>query len=344
MIEANSVNNPMRLAALPLADHDAFQRLIDPYQRELLVHCYRLLGSLEDAEDVLQEALLRAWRGLSTFEGRATLRAWLYKIATNLALDALKSRRPRIMPQAIAAPADPSDPLPSPITERVWLEPLPNALIDDRQMSNPEARYEAHEATTLAFLAALQTLPGRQRAVLILRDVLAWKAAEVAALLDTTAEATNSALQRARAIMKREWEGRSPAAVTATADAEVADLLKKYVAAWEAADLAALITLLRDDAVLTMPPVPAWYRGREAIRRFIGATLFANGAQGRFRFIATHANGAPAFAVYEREDSGRYRAAALQILTILEGKISTLDDFIVTDDRLFTRFGLPFII
>ncbi len=341
MIETNSADATLRLAALPVGDQDAFQRLIDPYQRELLVHCYRLLGSLEDAEDILQEALLRAWRGLASFEGRATLRAWLYKIATNTALDALRGRQARVMPTSLGAPADPQDPLPVPSTERVWLEPLPDALVDERQASNPEARYEAREATTLAFLAALQSLPGRQRAVLILRDVLAWRAAEVAHLLDTSVEAVNSALQRARATMKREWEGRSPASVAATSDADLASLLDKYVAAWEAADLTALIALLRDDAVLTMPPSRAWYRGREAIRRFIAATLFGGGDEGRFRLVATRANGAPAFAVYERGEGGPYRAAALQVLTIAGGEVAQVDDFLAVDEGLFRGFGLP---
>ena len=343
MIEADNADVTLRMATVTVGDHEAFRRLVAPYQRELLAHCYRLLGSLEDAEDILQEALLRAWRGLASFEGRATLRAWLYKIATNVALDALRSRRPRVMPPATAAPADPGSPLPEPIIERVWLEPIPDTLVDERQTSDPAARYEARETTTLAFLAALQTLPGRQRAVLILRDVLAWRAAEVARLLDTSVEAVNSALQRARATMKREWEGRSPASVIGTSDAELATLLDKYVAAWEAADLTALVALLKEDAVLTMPPFSAWYHGREAIGRFIGARLFGEGG-GRFRLVATRANGSPAFAVYDRDESGRYRAAALQVLDIVGGEVAQVDDFLFLDDRIFRRFDLPLLI
>jgi RNA polymerase sigma-70 factor (ECF subfamily) len=247
------------------------------------------------------------------------------------------------MPPAIAAAADPSDPLREPITERVWLEPIPDALIDERQTYNPEARYEARETTTLAFLAALQTLSGRQRAVLILRDALAWRAAEVAQLLDTTVEAVNSALQRARATMKREWEGRSPASVIATSDAELATLLEKYVAAWETADLRALTALLKEDATLTMPPMSAWYRGREAIGKFIGGVLFGEGA-GRFRLVATRANGSPAFVVYERADAGRYRAAAVQVLAVVRGEVAQVDDFLGVDERVISRFGLPLVI
>jgi RNA polymerase sigma-70 factor (ECF subfamily) len=341
MIEANGVEAPAGLAAARAGDSAAFGHLVDPYHRELLVHCYRILGSLEDAEDILQETLLRAWRRLDSFEGRASLRAWLYKIATNAALDALTHRRRRGLPPALAAPADPRDPFPAPVSEPIWLEPLPDTLVDERPIFNPEARYEARESVTLAFLAALQTLPGRQRAVLILRDVLGWRAGEVAELLDTSVQAVNSALQRARTRMKQQGNGRPAAAVVATSDAQLAALLARYVAAWEEADVPTLVALLREDAVLTMPPLPVWFRGRAAIRAFLANQLLAGPARGRFRFLATRANGAPAFATYQQDAGGVYRPVALQVLAVVGGAIARLDDFLVFDDRLFTRFGLP---
>ena len=341
MIEANEVNAPAALAAARAGDQDAFQHLIAPHHRELMVHCYRILGSWEDAEDTLQETWLRAWRRLDSFAGRASLRAWLYKIATNAALDALAGRRARTLPPALYAPAPPGDAIPELVPEPHWLEPLPDTLVDDRLTFNPEARYEVRESVTLAFLAALQNLPGRQRAVLILRDVLAWHANEVADLLDTTVPAVNSALQRARTTMQQYQRAQSPAAAPATPDAQIASLLDRYVAAWEAADAATLVALLHEDAVLTMPPFPLWYRGREAIRWFLASYLFTGPAQGRFRLAATRANGAPACAVYQLAEDGRYRAAALHVLTIANEVITEIHDFLTNDARFFARFGLP---
>jgi RNA polymerase sigma-70 factor, ECF subfamily len=324
-------------------DHEAFQRLTDPYRRELLVHCYRMLGSLEDAEDILQETLLRAWRRLDSFEGRASFRTWLYKIATNASLDALSSRRVRILPNTDLAPSDPLAPLPQPVSEPIWLGPLPDFLVDERPTVNPEARYEARESVALAFLAALQKLPGRQRAVLILRDVLGWKASEVAELLGTTVEAANSALQRARATMKQHHRESSRVTTPAAwpADEQIASLLAKYVAAWEEADAKALVALLREDALITMPPFPLWFRGREAIRRFLDAHIFAGDGHGDLRLLATRANGAPAFATYERDGQGVSRPVALHVLTIEGGEIARIDDFLTNDERLFSQFGLP---
>jgi len=203
-------------AAAGSGDHMAFERLTEPHRRELLVHCYRMLGSLEDAEDILQETLLRALRKLDTFEGRASFRTWLYKIATNTSLDVLSSRRSRMLPNDRVPAADPLAPFPAPAGEPIWLGPLPDFLVDERATVNPEARYEARESVQLAFLAALQKLPGRQRAVLILRDVLGWKASEVADLLGSSVEAANSALQRARATMKQ-YHGESTRLSTSAA-------------------------------------------------------------------------------------------------------------------------------
>ncbi|MFL5734626.1 MAG: RNA polymerase subunit sigma-70, partial [Chloroflexia bacterium] len=282
------VDEATRIAAARAGDQEAFGHLTSPYRRELLVHCYRMLGSLEDAEDTLQETLLRAWRRLDSFEGRASLRAWLYRIATNASLDALDKRPRRVMPQAVGAPGGPESPFPGPAQEHVWLEPLPDTLIDEQPAANPEARYEARESVALAFLAALQNLPGRQRAVLILRDVLGWKANEVADLLDMTLAAVNSALQRARATMQhqgRRAEARAGFGVAPTSDEQTASLLARYVEAWEAADAAKLVSLLRQDAMITMPPHFLWYRGRETIQEFLSGYLFSGEAKGRFRLV-----------------------------------------------------------
>jgi len=332
----------MVLKAARAGDHEAFQLVTDPYRRELLVHGYRMLGSVEDAEDILQETLLRAWRRLDSFEGRAPLRAWLYRIATNASLDALERRRARALPMATHPFADPRAALPPPVAETVWLEPLPDSLVDERPDVNPEARYEAHESVTLAFLATLQNLPGRQRAVLILRDVLGWNAKQVAEALEMTVVAVNSALQRARSKLKQSSAdvGRYAAARD---DEGTASLLARYVAAWEAADSNALVALLREDAVLTMPPLPAWYRGRADIQSFLDTHLFTGHARRSLRLTATRANGSPAFAVYQADEMGVYRPAGLQVLTIQHGQISEINDFLCFDDRLFSRFGLPLV-
>jgi RNA polymerase sigma-70 factor (ECF subfamily) len=324
-------------------DHTAFERLTEPHRRELLVHCYRMLGSLEDAEDILQETLLRAWRKLDTFEGRASFRTWLYKIATNTSLDVLSRRRSRALPSDMIPAADPLAPFPPPTGEPIWLGPLPDFLIDERTTVNPEARYEAHESVQLAFLAALQKLPGRQRAVLILRDVLGWKASEVAELLGSSVEAANSALQRARATMKQ-YHGdtiRLSTSAAETTDEQIALLLAKYVAAWEEADSRALVALLREDALITMPPFPLWYQGPETIRRFLDVHLFKLGANVSLRLEGTRANGAPAFATYQQDAQGVYRPAAIQVITITDGMVARIDDFLTYDNRLFSQFGLP---
>lgn len=333
----------LRLEAARNGDQEAFQHLTDPYRRELLVHCYRLLGSFEDAEDILQETLLRAWRRLDTFEGRATLRAWLYKIATHAGLDALDRRKARTLPVLSHPFTDPQSPLPAPSTETAWLEPFPDALVDERLTANPEARYEVHESVTLAFLAVLQTLPGRQRAVLLLRDVLGWSANESAEALGMSVAAVNSALQRARATMEQAGRQRYRSSIPQAEDERTAFFLPRYVAAWEAADARALVALLREDAVLTMPPLPAWYRGRADIRAFVELHLFNWIRPGDLRLRATRANGSAAFAVYQAKEGDKYLPAALQVLTLQDGLILQIDDFLCFDNRLFSRFGLPIL-
>src|SRR6188474_522858 len=229
------------LNAARAGDQEAFAQLIEPYRKQILVHCYRILGSLEDAEDMLQETLVRVWKRLDSFEGRSSLRAWLYKIATNAALDALDSRRVRGLPKELYARGDPTLPLPAPVHEVTWVEPLPDEWIDGQPDIYPEARYEVRESITLAFIAALQKLPGRQRAVLLLCDVMGWSSAEAAQILDMTTAAVNSALQRARETMKQPLERKTrPAGL----NDQLSALLARYVHAWETADSAALIAVL----------------------------------------------------------------------------------------------------
>jgi RNA polymerase sigma-70 factor, ECF subfamily len=335
------VDESMLLPALRAGDEQAFQRLTDRYRRELLVHCYRMLGSFHDAEDVLQETLLRAWRGLESFEGRSALRPWLYRIATNVCLDAIASRRRRALPNGTTPAADAGEPLPGPTNEPLWIEPMPDTLIDLRPAVNPEAHYDARESVTLAFLATLQTLPGRQRAALILRDVLGWRATEVADLLETSVAAVNSALHRARVSMKGYGADRKFADAPVADSAETAALLSRYVDAWHAADAAGLVALLREDALITMPPLPLWYQGRVAIRWFFETQLFAGEAEARFRLVPTAANGSPAFATYQRDESGVYRLGALQVLTLAGSQVAQIHDFLALGDREFDGFELP---
>jgi RNA polymerase sigma-70 factor (ECF subfamily) len=300
-----------------------------------------MLGSFHDAEDALQETLLRAWRGLESFQGRSALRPWLYRIATNACLDVIASRRGRALPNSTCPAAAAGESLPGPVMEPHWLEPLPDNLIDLRPTVNPEAHYDARESVALAFLATLQTLPGRQRAALILRDVLGWKAKEVADLLETTVAAVNSAVNRARVSMKG-YRADREAPGAAAADAEqTAALVSRYVDAWQSADAAGLIALLREDALITMPPLPLWYQGRAAIRWFFETQLFAGEAQGRFRLVATRANGSPAFATYQRGENGEYGLGALQVLTIADGKIAEIHDFLAIGNQRFPGFDLP---
>ena len=317
-----------------------FERQVDPYLRELLVHCYRFLGSMEDAEDALQEALLRAWRARETLRSPDALRPWLYRIATRACLDLLETRRSRSMPPSTHPPATPGEPLPAPVLDPIWIGPLPDEYLDSASPT-PEARFELRESVSLAFLTILQQLPGRQRAALLLQDVLGWKAAETAETLGISVAAVNSALQRARSTVRerRPAGGFTPRATAG--DPQTADLLSRYVKAWENADLPGLVSLLRNDVILSMPPVPAWYLGREAVREFFGAVLFSAPLQGRFRLLAIRANGSPAFAVYQRDGAGVFRAAALQVIRIDGSQVAQIDDFLVLDEHLFQQFNLP---
>ena len=319
-------------------DQEAFERLVVPYRHELLVHCYRILGSFEDAEDLLQETLVRAWQHLRSFEGRSSPRAWFYKIATNACLDALDTRKRRGLSREIYPRGDPTGTLPMASNEIMWVEPFPDEFIDGQPNIYPEARYEVRESIMLAFVAALQKLPGRQRAVLLLCDVLGWNASEAAEILDMTTAAVNSALQRARESMKQTDRKSTP--TPARLNEQLSSLLSRYVAAWEAADSAALVAVLREDVALTMPPFPVWFQGRADIQTFLDGYLFKSFNPFRVRLVPVRANGSPAFAVYQMDKSGVYRAAAMHILTIEYGSITEINDFL-TDGGLFSQFGLP---
>jgi RNA polymerase sigma-70 factor (ECF subfamily) len=313
-----------------------FQRLAEPYRRELQALCYRMMGSFHDAEDLVQETFARAWGRRTGFEGRSSLRTWLYRIATNACLDALEKRPARTLPGFTEEKSDPGRPLPPPTEEANWLTPAPDALFTEP--SGPDARYSLRESVALAFLAALQHLAPRQRVVLLLRDVLGWQAAEAAELLEMTVVAVNSALQRARATLE-ELRDRPGAGVTAPRDAATRSLLERYMRAWEEADLSGLIALLREDASYAMPPLPCCYRGRADVEAFIRNVLLAGDARGRYRVRAVQANAVPALAMYQLEPDGTYAGRAIQVLEVEGDRIVGVNAFL--DVELFAAFGLP---
>jgi RNA polymerase sigma-70 factor (TIGR02960 family) len=318
-----------------VGDSDAFRELTEPYRRELHVHCYRMLGSIQDAEDALQDTLLSAWQGLGGFEGRASLRTWLYRIATNRCLDARRSASRRPAKEG-DVPIEP--PEPTRLLEVVWLEPYPDALLEGAidMPLGPEARYEQTEAVSLAFVTALQVLPPRQLAVLVLRDVLGFHTSEVAGMLDATAESVNSALKRARASLQRRLAptvGCEPPPV-AGSPAETA-LVAKFARAWESADMGALVGLLTDEVFISMPPMPFEYEGREVVARFC-ASLFDAGR--RFDLVPTRANGQPAFGAYLRPPAGVRHGTGLYVLTLTGDRICAMTRF---DNSVLPWFGLP---
>ena len=335
------------LAAAQNGDANAFSELTEPYRRELQVHCYRILGSLHEAEDMVQETLLKAWKRLDTYEGRASFRAWLYKIATNTCLDVLDQRRSRrLLPLDVGPASDPAASIHPPTAEITWLEPFPDEWLRDTSAVNPEARYTDLESISLSFMAALQTLPPRQRAVLILRDVLDFSANETAEVLEITVSSANSALHRARVTLSQRYQGREiESSASPAQDERTQWLLEHFVQAWETADVEGLVALLKEEAMLAMPPSPSWYQGREAIRIFVAGTVFGeNGmfpgkAPGRWRLILTRANAAPAFALYQRDDKDGYQAFGLHLLHSDAGKLDQIISFI--DPSLPVHFGLP---
>jgi RNA polymerase sigma-70 factor (ECF subfamily) len=310
-----------------IVDQQAFEELAKAYRGELHVHCYRMLGSVLDAEDLVQETLLRAWRARATFQEQASPRTWLYRIATNACLTALARRPRRLLPEDLGAPSH----------EVAWLEPYPDRLLDavaDAALG-PEGLYDQREATELAFIAALQHLPPRQRAVLLMRDVVGLAVAEVAEQLDSSREAISSAHQRARATLQQRLQRTTPRSL----NAGERQLLERYVAAWESGDLDAFVGLLAEDVLLSMPPMPEWFAGRAAVRGFF-AWAWSPPGPGPFRLHRTSANARPAFGLYGRAPDGEgYTPQAIQVLTLDGNRIARVHGFVRPD--LFGRFGLP---
>jgi RNA polymerase sigma-70 factor (TIGR02960 family) len=318
-------------------DSDAFRGLTEPHRRELQVHCYRMLGSLQDAEDALQDTLLSAWQGLAGFDGRASLRTWLYRIATNRCLDARRAASRRRAKEWDVADVEP--PEPSRLGEVVWLEPFPDALLEGTidVPPGPEARYEQTESMSLAFVAALQVLPPRQLAVLILRDVLGFRANEVADILDASVQSVNSVLKRARTSLRRRLpptvEGEPPPVPDTPAERA---LVGKFVRAYESGDVDALVALFTDDVSVTMPPVPLEYHGRDAVARFY-ASILRPGRE--FELVPTRANRQPAYGVYRRAPTGVIRHGyGILVLTLAGDRICAMTRF---DNNVLPWFGLP---
>jgi RNA polymerase sigma-70 factor (ECF subfamily) len=325
-------------------DEDSFAALVDPYRGELHAHCYRMLGSVYDADDALQETLLRAWRGLSGFEGRSSLRSWLYTIATNACLTQIARRPKRVLPIDYGPAADPHHAPGLPIVESVWLEPYPDESIGlEDGRASPEARYEQLEGVELAFVAALQHLAPNQRAVLILREVLGFSAKETATMLETTVASANSTLQRARAaVAERVPEKSQQSALRSIGDAEIREIVDRYVDAWERSDVDAFAAMLIEDATFTMPPLATWYRTREGIATW--ATRHSMSGAWRWRAVPTRANGQPALAFYAwDQDATAYLPFALNILSFRDGQISDITAFIARstdehDPEAYVRF------
>ena len=318
-------------------DGEAFRALTEPYRRELQVHCYRMLGSLQDAEDALQDTLLAAWQGITGFEERASIRTWLYRIATNRCLNALRSASRRPAKEWDVPTVEP--PEPTGLGEIVWLEPYPDALLEDAVDApvGPETRYEQTESMSLAFVTALQVLPPRQLAVLILRDVLGFRANEVAGMLDSTVDSVNSALKRARASLQQRLPGlgdRDPAPRPASPLEEA--VVAEFVRAYESADLDAIVALLTEDTFISMPPMPFEYRGRDIVARFYDS-IFRAGR--RFDLVPTRANGQPAFGAYLRTpERGIRHGTGLLVLTLSGDRICAVTRF---DRGVLSWFGLP---
>lgn len=349
-------NEQELLEAAQSGDEDAFRRLVDPERAKLLAHCYRMLASLHDAEDALQETLLRAWRGLSAFDGRSALGTWLYRIATNTCLNAIKKRPKRVLPVDYGQPSiDPHDATAEPLAESVWIEPFPDGAVAlEAGLASPEARYEQRESLELAFVAALQHLPANQRAALIMSEVLGFSAREVADALETTPASVNSALQRARQLVdERLPEQSQQAALRSLGDERLNEVVERYIQAMEQADVGALVTMLSEDASWSMPPQREWFRGHEAIAAFLVENPLKHF---RWRLVPTRANGQSAVGCYSWDEArGTYIAHVLNVLTLRGSEITAVTSFLdVTrrgvegpefssflESRVFERFGLP---
>jgi RNA polymerase sigma-70 factor, ECF subfamily len=331
-------------------NEDAFRQLVEPHRAALHAHCYRMLGSVHDADDALQDALVRAWRGLARFEGRSSLRSWLYRIATNTCLDAIAKRSKRVLPIDHGPPAGAGDDLAEPLTESVWIEPYADREVGvEDGYAAPDARYEQRESVELAFIAALQHLPANQRAALILRDVLGFSAREAAKVLETTVPSVNGALRRARkAAAETLPDQTQQTTLRGLGDDRLRSVVERYVDAWERGDVDAILAMLAEDASFTMPPLPTWYRGRDAIATF----LERHALQDRWRLLPTRANGQLAFGCYawDRQDQA-YTALSLDVLTLEGGRASEVTSFVTPYTRgparerfavdVLERFGLP---
>ena len=317
-------------------DESAFQELVEPHRRELQLHCYRILGSAADAEDALQESMLAAWQGLRRFEGRSSLRTWLYRIATTRALNVLRADRRR---PTVALPHDVDPPEPTRLGDVGWLEPYPDVLLDGIS-SSPEARYEARQAVSLAFVTALQLLPPLQRAVLVLCDVLDFPPRGAAQMLDTTEQSVYSALKRARVTLRRELPSADEPGPPPAGSPEEQALVARLVEAFETADVAGIVACMTEDAWLRMPPVPLEYQGRELAGEFFATVAFREGR--RYRLLPIRANGQPAFGVYLRDPLAAVaHAFGLLVVALAGDKASAITRF---DNSALDRFGLPRIL
>jgi RNA polymerase sigma-70 factor (ECF subfamily) len=328
------------LEAAQAGDEDAFAGLIAPYRTQLRAHCYRMIASLADADDALQETMLRAWSGLARFESRSSLRSWLYRIATNVSLRIIEQRPKRVLPIDYGSATDPHAALDEPLTESIWLEPYPDAELGiDAALLGPDARYEQRESIELAFAAAFQHLSARQRAVLILRDVLGFSARETAEALETTPVSVDSALQRAhKAIEKRVPAQTQQATLRALGDGELREIVNRFIDAWERNDVDAVVAMLAEDARMAMPPWPSWYSGRDAVEIFLRGWPLS--ARKRWQLLPTGANGQPAVAGYLwDEQASAYGAETIIVLTLRAANIEEITAF--RSPKLFPRFGLP---
>jgi RNA polymerase sigma-70 factor (TIGR02960 family) len=327
--------NEVTLARARAGDEAAFRKLTDPHGRELQVHCYRMLGSVQDAEDMVQETLLAAWRNLEAFEGRASLRSWLYRIATNRCLDMLRARSRR--PREVQAMDD--SPAPTRRADPVWLEPYPDVLLEDvpERAPGPAARYEARESIELAFIVALQNLPPRQRAALVLRDVLGFRTAEIAEMLDTSELSIKGALQRARATLQARLPTADRERAPLPNSASERELVGRFADAFQGGDVDELVSLLTDDALLTMPPLPLEYQGHEAIAAFLRYRVPLRGAP--MHVVPTRANTQPALGCYLQDAHAAIaRPFGLIVLTLEGDRVSAVTRF---DATVFPYFGLP---
>jgi RNA polymerase sigma-70 factor (ECF subfamily) len=345
MSRAMATTEPSRQDQASERANQSFEQLAEPFRRELKLHCYRMLGSVHEAEDLVQETYLRAWRSFDSFEGRGSFRAWLYQIATNACLNALASRKStqRWLPDQ-RAPATAEMPDGTRASDVAWLEPFPDShlegIADDAP--NPETRYASREAVQLAFVAAIQELPPRQRAVLLLCDVLGWAALESATLLGGSVASVTSALQRARETLAKRYPDGRPLVASAPDPAQQ-KLLARYLQAWEQLDVDGFVALLKEDATYTMPPLPQWYAGREPIRTFFA---WAWKAYDGYRMVPTGANGQPAFAAYSRARADApWTAHSIHVLSLAHDRIAALTLFAKpTGPQLFPAFGLPLIL